>query len=261
MLISFHQIWEVIEWIEFNRLLGVSHFYFYNHTMSANLTCVLEDYISQGLVTVLDWNGPPLVSQKQIRTENMFASLNDCLYRGMHKHKYLAFLDFDEYLMPKKHDTLTELLQDIETQGANFSSILFRNAFFYLQWPDDGDALNSQLVTMKKTRRKKYLHSTRKRSKYICKPEKVVEVGNHFVWESRSPQMKQLTLGLDEGFLHHYRICEFGGNGCVAQESEIDRTTWKWKTDLNSAVDIVQQKLEGVCDLAPINLIFEDAHD
>jgi Glycosyltransferase family 92 len=218
--------------------------------MSTNLACVLDDYVSQGLVTILDWNGVPLVSQKEIRTENMFASLNDCLYRGMHKHKYLAFLDFDEYMMPKKHDSLTDLLQDLEGQEANFSMVMFRNAFFYLQWPDDRGASNTNLMTLKKTRRNKYLHKANMRSKYICKPEEVVEVGNHFVWESRAPQAKQLVLGIDEGFLHHYRICEFGGDDCIRQSSEKDRTTWKWKSSLSNAVDKVQQRLGGVCDLA-----------
>jgi hypothetical protein len=218
--------------------------------MSSNLSCVLDHYVSQGLVTVLDWNGVPFVSQKEIRTENMFAALNDCLYRGMHKHKYLAFLDFDEYLMPKKHDSLTQLLQDAEKKEGNFSTVMFRNAFFYLQWPDDGDASNTHLMTMKKTRRRKDLHRVNTRSKYICKPEEVVEVGNHFVWESRSSKMKELVLGMDEGFLHHYRICEFGGDDCVTQQSEVDRTTWRWKSALTTAVDKVQQRLGRVCDLA-----------
>jgi len=169
----------------------------------------------------------------------------------MYKHKYLAFLDFDEYLMPKKHDSLTDLLQDLEGKEANFSTVMFRNAFFYLQWPDDrGAASNTHLMTLKKTRRNKDLHKANTRSKYICKPEEVVEVGNHFVWETRTSQVKQLILGQEEGFLHHYRICEFGGDDCIKQKSERDRTTWKWKSALINAAEKVRQRLGEVCDLA-----------
>lgn len=68
-------------------------------------------------------------------------------------------------------------------------SFSFQNAFFYLQWNDDakveelGDPISANLVTLKKTRRKTKLHPHKQRSKYICRPELVVEAGNHFVWE------------------------------------------------------------------------------
>lgn len=68
-------------------------------------------------------------------------------------------------------------------------SFSFQNAFFYLQWSDDDQVVNFHdpitynLVTLKKTRRKTKLHPHKQRSKYICKPELVIEAGNHFVWE------------------------------------------------------------------------------
>lgn len=69
------------------------------------------------------------------------------------------------------------------------ASYSFQNAFFYLQWGDDdtvyetNDAVATNLVTLKKTRRRSKLHPHKQRSKYICRPELVVEAGNHFVWE------------------------------------------------------------------------------
>lgn len=72
------------------------------------------------------------------------------------------------------------------TKTASYS---FQNAFFYLQWDDDetvygkGDNIATNLVTLTKTRRKSKLHPHKQRSKYICRPEQVVEAGNHFVWE------------------------------------------------------------------------------
>ena len=88
----------------------------------------------------------------------------------------------------------------------------FQNGFFYLQWPDDSEfsvstsnspTLSSpelkapqkndgvdkdfseelELVTVRKTRRRAKLHPHKQRSKYVCRPERVVEAGNHFVWE------------------------------------------------------------------------------
>ena len=42
------------------------------------------------------------------------------------------------------------------------------------------------------------------------------------------------------GFLHHYRVCEFGGDDCVHTESVVDRTVAeRYKEELTSAIDRV----------------------
>lgn len=49
------------------------------------------------------------------------------------------------------------------------------------------------------------LHPQKQRSKYICKPEAVVEAGNHFVWEF-APGMGSLNVPPKEAILQHYRV-------------------------------------------------------
>ena len=82
---------ELIEFIELNKILGVNKFTFYNHTMSKEVSCVLEKYISEGNVEVLPWK-LNVASQKEIRTEGLFAALNDCLYRNMNTVEYLMLI-------------------------------------------------------------------------------------------------------------------------------------------------------------------------
>lgn len=75
--------------------------------------------------------------------------------------------------------------------------------FFYLYWENDTavhdalygredalgpslfgeEALVPYLLTAYKTRRLTTPHKPGQRSKYIVRPERVVEVGNHVVWE------------------------------------------------------------------------------
>lgn len=91
----------------------MSHFTFYNHTIGPKAECILKHYmsgkipqISTGVaeqnttggdnqtpttmnsprisVDILPWN-LKMKSQKEIRTEGLFASLNDCLYRSMYR--------------------------------------------------------------------------------------------------------------------------------------------------------------------------------
>src|SRR5690349_17719371 len=101
----------MLEFLELNNLLGVSHFTFYNHTIGPKAKCVLEHYMNGKIpqqfavnstarphnmtgdattnfvrspkitVDIMPWN-LKMKSQKEIRTEGLFASLNDCLYRS-----------------------------------------------------------------------------------------------------------------------------------------------------------------------------------
>ena len=98
------------------------------------------------------------------------------------------------------------------------SSCSFQNAFFYLQWPDDPTFLtNPPLTALLKTRRRQKLHPPKQRSKYICLPSAVKEAGNHFIWEFK--RGKTLNVPPSYGFLHHYRVCEFGGESNGHKES------------------------------------------
>jgi hypothetical protein len=190
---NYNKTLELVEFIELNRLLGVSSFTFYNDSMSDQVSCVLRSYqkTEDIDITVLDWklNVP---SQTEIRTEGLFAALNDCLYRSMNHVQYLALIDFDEFIVPRYNKTLPEMLKHIDVQKARgaiassgggggggaalqsrmrvrptarvTSSYSFQNAFFYLQFPDDEQEKKSKervggndetnLRTMKKTRRK-----------------------------------------------------------------------------------------------------------
>ena len=104
------------------------------------------------MVEVLPWK-LDMESQKEIRTEGLFAALNDCLYRNMNRFKYLMMIDMDEMIIPYQNTTLVEMLSDLGTRNliqagkavspSQVSSYSFQNAFFYLQWPDDPTFLTS----------------------------------------------------------------------------------------------------------------------
>lgn len=148
------QALHLLEFIELNGILGVSHFTLYNHTIGPQASCVLKHYMNNWIPTkltatslaysaatagdaaaagagtaaqsqpssqmgamsatsstmsnsishnnptamnkdniinrakitvdLLPWN-LRMRSQKEIRTEGLFASLNDCLYRSMYR--------------------------------------------------------------------------------------------------------------------------------------------------------------------------------
>lgn len=71
------------------------------------IQCILS---MLGRVTVLRWK-LDMVSQREIRTEGLFAALNDCLYRSMYDFSYVALIDLDEIVMPKHNDTIQQFIE------------------------------------------------------------------------------------------------------------------------------------------------------
>ena len=126
-------------------LLGVTHFTFYNHTVGPDVNCVLRRYVDMGLIEVLPWQHLDVTSQKEIRTEGIFAALNDCLYRHMFDSRYLLMIDLDEFIIPRggQASTLLDMLAALYASSIppavinRLGAFYFRNAFFYLSWPDD----------------------------------------------------------------------------------------------------------------------------
>lgn len=283
--IHFHydQVLEVVEFIELNRILGVSKFTFYNDTMSPRVSCLLRYYESLGVVEILPWK-LNIQSQAEIRTEGLFAALNDCLYRNMNRFHYLMLIDFDEYIIPHQNRTLPDMLQFINSQrragvittiggGASSaglsrnqgnthlkisqrltSSYSFQNSFFYLQFPDDtelGLEVSRDRIlplrTLLKTRRKSKFNPQKQRSKYICIPKYVREAGNHFIWEFVDGY--NVNVPVHVGFLHHYRVCEFGGDDCVHTDSKVDKTVaHQYKNELVRNVNTILQDLASKCN-------------
>lgn len=235
----FNRAMQLIEFIELNRILGVTHFTFYNHTIGPEVDCVLRDYARRGIVTLLPWQHLEMVSQKEIRTEGLFAAINDCLYRNMYRYRYVLMIDIDEFIVPHRNATLTDVMREslrrIDTSKAG--SFSFMNSFYYLQWPDDSNAreLPVSLVTLQKTQRRAKFHPHKQRSKCIVVPRHVVEMGNHFVWEFL-PGKGAVNFPPDVAYLHHYRVCEFGGDDCVRTQSVTDRTIYRYKNDLVRSV-------------------------
>lgn len=259
---DYNRVLQLVEFIELYKLLGASHVTLYNDTLGAEAGCALKYYETKGLVTVLPWHHLDMISQREIRTEGLFAALNDCLYRSMYKYEYVALVDLDEFIIPRHNDTIIDLIRwmshRINTKSTGAYS--FQNAFFYLQWADDPFVVMSRtpteagLITLRKTRRRTKLHPHKQRSKYVCKPQDVVEAGNHFVWEF-IPGHGTLNVPSDAAILHHYRVCEFGGDDCIKTQSVVDRTAYKYKDRLSDSVGRTWTDLSADCSLPTLEPI------
>nr|XP_045601095.1 uncharacterized protein LOC123759891 [Procambarus clarkii] len=247
---DYNNVNQMIEFLELNKILGVEHFTLYNHTIGKDVDCILRQYVEQGLVNILPWK-LDIKSQKEIRTEGLFAALNDCLYRYMYQYRYILMIDLDEYVVPHANTSLPQLLRYLHTKAdaRKIGAISFQNSFFYLQWPDDPSSASlPPLVTLRKTRRRQRFHPHKQRSKYIAVTPYVVEAGNHFVWEFL-PGKGTLNVPNEVAFLHHYRVCEFGGDDCVRNPRITDTAMYRYKDTLVKAYTTNMNHLAHVCGL------------
>ncbi|KAG7213583.1 hypothetical protein KM043_002838 [Ampulex compressa] len=242
----------LIEFIEYYRMLGAGHFTFYESSASSNVRNVLRRYSDRGNVTVLRWKlHPRYVSEMTLRIEGIFAALNDCLYRSSfhENYKYVAGVDVDEFIVPRKHADFAELLEYLDPENPDgarnkHTAFLFRNAFFYTMYDDD--TLHKvrgapYLYTQAKTKRVLEPNPGKLRSKYIVRSEDVVELGNHQVWEFRTgvslfSNFRHFTVDIDDALSHHYRYCETDMHVCYRKPTIIDRTAHKYIKELRERV-------------------------
>ncbi len=129
---------DIVEFVEFHRLMGVEKFMFYNLSIPDNRASsmivqkyvevtlasqealeTIEYYQHIGVADIVPWDIPQLVAKK-MHYFGQIMQQNDCLYRNMYSSKYVAFLDIDEFLLPRQEVTSTK--QDMASYAPDMTS-------------------------------------------------------------------------------------------------------------------------------------------
>ena len=152
------------EWIEFYKLIGVQHFYLYNNNSTDNYQTILEPYISNHEVDLIQWN------HSNANLKAQAAAFNHCLNKVRGKVKWIAFLDLDEFLFPVEHDNLHNFLKDYEKYGAVCANWIMFGTSDIDEIPKN--TLMIESLTMRD-------QSVNKHVKSIVQPEKVRAVNSH----------------------------------------------------------------------------------
>lgn len=92
------------EWLEYNHLIGVEHFYLYNNNSDDDYMKVLSPYISEGLVTLVQWPK----NQAQIE------AYNHCITHFRDESKWIGFIDIDEFIVPIAQNSIYDILKPFD---------------------------------------------------------------------------------------------------------------------------------------------------
>ena len=80
------------EWLDYHLLAGVDHFYLYNNYSSDDYKEILAPYVEKNLVTLTEWPGKFM----------MYPAYEDAIEKFRFDCRYMAFIDLDEFIFPKK---------------------------------------------------------------------------------------------------------------------------------------------------------------
>ena len=102
------------EWLVYHRLLGVDRFFIYDNDPALPLRSLLAAHADYA--TVIDWPGDPTADwtgrNLQVRT------YTEALVRRVASHTWVAFLDPDEFIVLREHETLPAFLSSLGNVGA-----------------------------------------------------------------------------------------------------------------------------------------------
>ncbi|GBP71888.1 hypothetical protein EVAR_56045_1 [Eumeta japonica] len=131
----------LVEWIEFVLLLGAEKVYFYELQVHPNMSRVLQHYAARGLVEVtpitLPGGQPNLPALQHLylkkktthKRQMELVPYNDCLYRHMHRYRWIALLDIDEVIVPLADRDWGSLLRRILPLAARPANLPPRSSY------------------------------------------------------------------------------------------------------------------------------------
>ena len=96
------------EWLEYSRMIGVEHFYLYDHGSTDKTQELLAGYIAADIVTLHQWEfaGYP---QREAHSH--------CTHRYAHATTWLGLMDVDEFIMPARRRTIIPLLEHFDQES------------------------------------------------------------------------------------------------------------------------------------------------
>lgn len=99
---------DIIEWIEYHKIIGITRFYLYDNESTDDAKEKLQPYIEDGTVVYHYVEGRCM----------QMPVYRDAVYRYKNNCKWLAIIDLDEYIVPVVKNDINEVLKDFESYPA-----------------------------------------------------------------------------------------------------------------------------------------------
>ena len=155
----------------------------------------------------------------------------------MYRFRRIVVIDFDEFILPLVHTTLTELVanlnQNYSTLADPPANYVFRNQYVFLDLPPDDDV--PRHLTLLRYRRKAPLSGPGYSVKSIINPQACIAMHNHMCWTA-TPGYRNNVVEIrpDIAVNQHYKKCHHDNKTCTEMlaESNRDDTMLRFKDAL-----------------------------
>ncbi|GBG00103.1 hypothetical protein Rsub_12844 [Raphidocelis subcapitata] len=132
------------EWIEYHRYIGTRKIYIYDNNSTEPLADHIRDYLHSGLVEYTYFVGRHRY-RDLFRTTSQWWAYNDCATRFATRHRWLAFIDGDEFIMLRNEsrtDNIEEFLTDYDQYGGLAVNWMIFGSSGHLVRPHGGVLVN-----------------------------------------------------------------------------------------------------------------------
>lgn len=102
------------EWLDYHLLAGVEHFYIYDNESPDNQAEIVQPYVEAGLVDYFPLRGRAM----------QYVAYNDALNRFRFQCRYMAFIDGDEFLLPRTNQSVVEVVDEILSTQKNAAGLV-----------------------------------------------------------------------------------------------------------------------------------------
>ncbi|XP_008119038.1 glycosyltransferase family 92 protein F13G3.3 [Anolis carolinensis] len=249
---GFNNVLQFVQSVEMYKILGAQKVVVYKNKCSLLMERVLEHYVSEGMVEIIQWpidtylkpstHWHHSMDPQEIGYYGQIAALNDCIYRNMYRSNYVLLIDTDEIILPLKDADWKSLMERLEGDhpGAGvflFENHVFRNSVFAATVPFNFSSwrnvpgVNIFQHTFREPNKKGAFNNR----KMVVRPEKVVQTSVHSVLKKY--EAESVSVSSDVAILHHCRRTE---RVDVPKEALIqDPVIWKYNASLIANVDRV----------------------
>ena len=171
---------DIIEWIEYHKLVGVERFYLYDNDSALDYETILKPYIDDKTVIY-----------KKVQGKCMQVPVyRDAIYRYKSETEWLAIIDLDEYIVPVEKNNLKDFLKDYD----NYPAIVANWVMFDSNGLKKRDKNKTVIESFTRVY-KNYQEPKNKTIKTIVKPKEV-----RFIQSVHACLYQNNRLAVDENF-------------------------------------------------------------
>lgn len=240
----------IIEWMEAHQMFGVDEITLYYHSLSNNMSRVLNQYQKEGFVRLQYMSVPRrygIWSDFKIISS---LSLNDCMWKNMYRYRYIfILLNFDEIIIPRIHRNYSELVDYVDrTEGLMMpaASYTFQNTIFNLCSADVKDpAFSNFLRFLKREPPSEEMRDFRS----LINPRYCLSLFMHYCHCFVSSEAMPWTVKVRQhiALAHHYHTVPKSRVSCdnLKKNLSLDKTVDRFRRSLSKRCEskIAQHKL------------------